>query len=499
MSGMVRRFSVAITTDVADKIGAHLRRLDGQEECCFLLWKPSAGASRTTALITGLVLPGHDDRIVHGTVDFTSAYFLRAAAEAAQQGCGLGFVHSHPRGRKWQRLNGVDFAAESAHAAQTVAITGHSLVGMTFAGADSGYGARLWQRVRTREYAPIDAENIRIVGRGFDLTWNDRLVPPPVAMPGQVRTVSAWSPDSHADLTRAHVGVVGCGSVGMIIVEALARSGFTNLSLFDFDTVEEINLDRLLHASRRDVRFLRSKVHLARRSALASSTAHRPAIAALDYSVVEPAGFAAALDCDVLFSCVDRPWPRAVLNLIAYAHLIPVVDGGIRVMTRNGRLQGAEWRSHIAAPHRACLECLGQYDPAHVAAERDGSLDDSTYLAGLPAAHPLRQRENVFAFSAAAAASELMQFLAMALAPSGVSDTGAHLHHMTTGVVDRRELGCSTGCPYSNLLVATGDDAGVVVTGRHEAAQRARAHRASAPTWRVRLARVADDLLWRLR
>lgn len=489
--------SAAVTTGLFERLRGHLLRADRQEDLAFLLWHPSRGSGRTTALLADVIAPIDGDRHVHGNASFEPVYLERSIGAALEAGAGLAFVHSHPGGRGWQAMSPDDGRAEQGMAPAVLAATGLPLVGLTLAG-DSALSARFWERRGPRDYQRNDCESVRVVGDRMRVTYNDALRPAPIASARHARSVAAWGPDVQALLARLRVGVVGAGSVGSMVAEGLARTGVGHIDLFDFDTVKEVNLDRLLHATRRDVRLARSKVEVLARALRRSSTAARPDVVADERSVVEEGGFRAALDCDLLFSCVDRPWPRAVLNFAAYAHLIPVIDGGVKVRTLGGRaLRDADWRAHIAAPGRRCLECLGQYDPGLVQAERDGYVDSPGYIEGLPADHPLRMNENVFAFSLGAASLELAQFVAMVAAPSGISDLGALHFHLGSTELKRDERACEPSCPYSSpSLEAMGDASGLVITAPHDTADRERGDRRLArKAWRVRLGRIADDFV----
>jgi hypothetical protein len=468
-------YGVTMTSGAAASLEKHLLREDGQEDICFAIWHPSNGRDRSTAVVREIVLPFVGERSVHGNAAFTGAYFLRAAGLAASGQGGVAIMHSHPGGRGAQGLSADDYAAESGHAGQAMSLTGLPLVGLTIAG-DAHWSARFWQRRAPKTYEPNFCRIVRVVGERLRLSFEPTIAPPPPPRESQRRTVAAWGQATQADLARLRFGVVGAGSVAALVAEALGRMGVGHIRIIDFDTLEEHNLDRQLHAYPEVVGT--GKAQLLSESVRRSATAADALVDHFEHSVCEPDGLEIALDCDVLFSCVDRPWPRAVLNLVAYAHLIPVIDGGILVDARNGHFRGASWRAHIACPGRRCLECLGQYDPGLVQAEREGLLDDPVYIEGLPDDHQLRRNENVFPFSMACASLEMAQFVSMLASPGGVSDVGALQYDLATGTLERNVEACKPSCLYSNDLLALGDDAPIRVTGEHRVAEEARLRRA---------------------
>lgn len=286
---------------------------------------------------------------MHGNVTVTAEYILRGAEEASDRECGLVMLHSHPGGEGWQGMSGPDRDTEASYANLVREITGHPLVGMTLAGRDQGWSARHWDRGVGASVAATDCGAVRVVADRLVVTWNDRLEPPPGMNHRQTRTISAWGERVQANLARRRVLVVGLGSVGLDVALRLAASGLVHVTLMDFDLVEMHNLDRLVGATRRDVSLRRPKPCVARREALRNATATHPNIRVSQHSICEPGGLAVALDHDLVFCCVDRPWPRAVLNSLAFTDLIPVIDGGIAIDTSPGpRIHQVGVRSHSA-------------------------------------------------------------------------------------------------------------------------------------------------------
>lgn len=447
---MQSELSVALTEAMEGELRGHLIRSDGQEDLAFALWYPSQGRDRLTALLAKVILPVEGDREVHGNVSFRQPYFERVCRLAMKESAGIAFLHSHPF-PGWQKMSPDDVIAENRLAGPSAALTDLPLIGLTV-GSDGTWSARAWDHVNGRQFTRRWATSVRVVGTRLRVSFADHLRPRPAFREMFKRTVSVWGPDAHAHLARLNISIVGLGSVGSLVAETLARMGVTRLTLIDFDRVEAHNLDRTVMATRADLG--RLKVEAAAERIRQIATTDRVEVVAVPYSVVEAEGYRAALDSDVIFSCVDRPRARHILNHLAYAHLVPVIDGGIGPRFKpSGGFTGVDWQLQTGGPRRPCLECLGTYDQADVSTEATGMLDDPMYLAGLPGDHRFKRNENVFPFSANLASLEVLQLVALATGAGGVDDFGVQRYRYVPGILDQLAfVGCNPWCDQHELV-----------------------------------------------
>ncbi|HEX3387133.1 MAG TPA: ThiF family adenylyltransferase, partial [Mucilaginibacter sp.] len=423
--------------------------------------------------ISKIILPEEGDRHVHGNVGFMPSYLERTWKIAAKDKEGIVFLHAHPTGG-WQGMSRDDIAAETGLAPAVMGVTKLPLLGLTL-GTDGAWSARFWikNELKKRTFDRKWCENVRVISKKLTITFNDDLLPPNFDIGKQLRTISAWGEKAQEDLSRLRIGIIGLGSVGSMVAEILARTGISYFTLIDFDPVEEKNLDRLTNVFTSDIG--KAKVEVIKAAILKSGTSPSIEVVSCGYSVCEKEGFLEALNCDIIFCCVDRPWPRQVINFISYAYLIPVVDGGILVRTNksNTKLVGADWKAHTIGYLRPCLECIGQYKAENAMLEKLGYLDDPSYLKDFPDAAKLNAHENVFAFGSHLASMEVLQMLSLFLAPGNIADLGQQMYHFVLGNMAISRISCHENCFFPTIL-GKGDYSGIEVTDKHLIAEQSR-------------------------
>lgn len=457
----MKHFSIAIPEQLNEQLCEHLIREDGDEDLIFALWNYSLGNERDTALIHNLIFPEHGDRQRHGNVSFNPKYIKRVCREASKKECGIVFIHSHPF-PGWQKMSPDDIVAEKIRLSETVEVlTGYPLIGMTI-GSDATWCGRIWNYNRKKNIYEIQwAESVRVVGSQLKIDFTKSLVPSPKFSQLFKRTRAVWGRENHEKLAKLKIGIVGLGSVGSMVAESLARMGMEKFVLIDFDKVEAHNLDRLVGATRKDIGLF--KVDIAKRLIETERTASRIQISIINKSLYTEEAYKGAIDCDILFSCVDRPRARYILNHIAYAHLIPVIDGGIQVRFEGNELKGyefsgADWQVQTVSPTRPCLQCLDVYSASDVSLEISGLIDSPSYLKGLSKDYYKRKNnENIFPFSANLASLEIFHLVAIVTGSGGLINFGVQRFRYDPGIISQYfDKKCSPNCDFVKSI-ATGD------------------------------------------
>ena len=463
------KYDVAITYEgnqiAKEHLLQHYRQGERQEDVCFALWRPSTGSNRKTAIVHEIILPKDDERILTGNASFTSGYAGRAIVEARRHHAGLALMHSHPW-PGWQNLSYPDEKAERDVLAPPTRATGLPLVGLTI-GSDGYWSARFWEDEGDKPRCRW-CEKVRLVGpKSYELQFNDKIVRPSDRREVLKRTYDTWGTAAQNEISRMQVGIVGLGSVGCIVAEAMARIGVRQITLFDPDRVEEHNLDRLLYGTVEDVGKL--KVQLAKTRMELSATANDAIIKANPKSIKDPDAFSEILDCDIILSCVDRPVPRDILNYVANAHLIPVVDCGVAIVKNHklDMLEGAHWKAHIITPYHQCLRCNEQYSTGMVSVELDGSLDDPSYINTLPA-EAVPGNQNVFPFSLGVAGMAVNLLTRYLIGREWWPAVQQQDYQFQTGKITVNNEECLPHCAFRERR-AQGDAANPSYLGRNEA------------------------------
>lgn len=388
----------------------HYNRGCEQEDLCFAIWHPSQGRHTYTALIHEIILPKECDRMLMGNVHLLPEFLHRAQARAMEQGGGLALMHSHPT-CGWQEMSGPDIVTERDRIAHCVGCTHLPLVGLTI-GRDNAWSARFWKD-SNGNMERHDCARVNVVGEKFDVTFNPHIHAPFERRPHFMRTLDTWGESSQKKLAKIKFGVIGLGSVGCLVAESLARMGVQNITLIDCDRVETHNLDRLIYAACRDIG--KRKVDFFAKQLKRSATARQFKAHPVPHKINHIPGFLAALDCDILFCCVDKPVGRHHANHIAYSHLIPVFEGGILTGDESGDMN-PHWKTHVVQPDVACLRCRGQYTDERLSDENAGILGNRAYDGKKEV--DIRENANVFPFSANLASSQVLQMLRQVVAPN---------------------------------------------------------------------------------
>lgn len=435
-------FPSDVDSQARDLLLTHWNKGLQQEHLCFGLWRQSTGAKRQSSIIYEIIPPKSGETILHGNVSFTADYLTRAIRLACHKKSGLVFMHNHLT-PGWQEMSEPDINAEQERISPPARATGYPVLGLTL-GTDGSWSGRLWLWDGSG-FKSVWCDKVRIAGKHFRVTFNEESMPAPKRRRILQRTIDTWGIKCQNDLSRLRFGVIGIGSVGSIIAEALARMGIGQIVLIDPDQVEEHNLDRLLHAGVENIG--QYKVRVAAQRLNVSCTAEQIDMEIHALPIEHETALLAALDCDILFSAVDRPLPKDIINRIAYAHCIPVISGGVFIDGKSdGTLGQASWSVTTVGPENRCLRCDGQYTSSDVLSERDGSLDNPAYLresrqGDTPA------NQNVFAFCANLASSMVIQMTKLVVADSWWPNPASKIHYsLIPGRLEQKEETCKPDC-----------------------------------------------------
>lgn len=406
---IARQRTLIIPPHIHGRLHEHLFPGDGFESAALVLCTAMAGR-RLKYLARDLILVPYDAcvRRACDSVCWPGSVVEEAIERAERDRLVIIAVHGHPGGSV--AFSELDDASDRFLMPSLYEGTGRD-GGSAIMVPSGAMQARVYEEGRSVRTVDLIAKP----GDDLEFWWSDDL-----EKCGPQRPPMAFTSEMTVRLNRLSACVIGISGTGSVVAEQLARLGFGEVILVDFDCIERRNLNRILNSTTADANVGMLKVEMFGNSI----RRFRP-----DCNVIEiPTSIAtrdtvlAASEADVLFSCVDTAEGRHIADRMSSYFAMPLFDVGVSIPTRHngsGNKEIAEVYGRIdyVQPGGATLLDRGVYDAASLEAE---------YLAeAAPAVHGRRiaegylkgtdeQAPSVIALNMQASSKVMMEFLARA-------------------------------------------------------------------------------------
>lgn len=155
-------------------------------------------------------------------------------------------------------------------------------------------------------------------------------------------------------LKNVRIGIVGLGGGGSHIAQQLGHIGIVHFSIFDEDSIEVSNLNRLIGAWFTDVLVKMKKIKIIKRLiSKINPRSHIQAFASRWQDHPDELN-----KCDLVLGCVDSYDERMQLESACRRALIPLIDIGMDVHTIPGGLFSMAGQVILSMPGDACMTCF---------------------------------------------------------------------------------------------------------------------------------------------
>jgi len=164
---------------------------------------------------------------------------------------------------------------------------------------------------------------------------------------------SFLGPNSQDVISRCTIAVVGLGGGGSHVIQQLAHVGFQRYVIYDYDVVEESNLNRLVGATLSDSLAHTPKLHLAKMTIFGL----QPEARVNGFSCKWQEKPEPLRECQVVIGCLDCYKAREELEIACRRYLIHYIDIGMDVHGKDRPVIGGQ--VIVSSPGSLCMKCMG--------------------------------------------------------------------------------------------------------------------------------------------